>query len=232
MFSKVFLAMTAREMEGALPNRVAYMACYFSPYSTGLSNTPRQLPENSLLLVDDSMPVEYHDPELVASQLKALAERFSVGGVLLDFQRERNCLALDMASAILQALPCPVAITECYAKELGCPVFLSPPPVNTALQDYLKDWQNQAVYLEIAPESHKFTVTEAGCIDAPLPVYTTPSLPLKDERLHCHYKVEVFTDRAVFTLCRTREDLTALTEEALGLGVRGVVGLYQELNRL
>ena len=230
MFSKVFLAMTAREMEGALPNRVAYMACHFSPYSKGLSNAPRTLPENSLLLVDDSMPVQSHEPNLVVSQLKGLVERFSVSAVLLDFQREKNELAADMVSALLHALPCPVAVTECYAKALGCPVFLSPPPVNVALGDYLKDWLKQGVYLELAPEARRFTVTEAGCTVTPLPVHTRPALPLKDERLRCRYGVEVFEDRAIFTLCRTGEDLAALAEEAIGLGVDSVVGLYQELN--
>ena len=221
--------MTAREMEGALPNRVAYMACHFSPCSKGLSNAPRTLPENSLLLVDDSMPIQSHEPNLVVSQLKALVEKLSVGAVLLDFQRERSDLAADMAGAIFQALPCPVAATEYYAKELGCPVFLPSPPVNMALRDYLKNWQTRGVYLEIAPESRKFTVTEAGCTDTPLPVHTHPALPLKDERLHCRYGVEVLEDRAIFTLCRTGEDLTALADEAYSLGVPGVVGLYQEL---
>ena len=232
MFSKVFLAMTSREMESTLPNRIAYMACHFSPYSAGLSNAPRQLPENSLLLVDDSMPVQGHDPKLVADQLKELAERFSVSAVLLDFQREQSDPATEMVSAILQVLPCPVAVTESYAKELDCPVFLSPPPINKALQDYLAEWLTQGVYLEVAPEMRKLTVTESGCEDAALPMNTDSALPLTDKRLHCHYGIEVFPDRAVFTLQRTKEDLAALAEEAYTLGVQGAVGLYQELSRL
>ena len=224
--------MTAREMEGILPNQVAYMACHFSPYSKGLSNIPPQLPKNSFLLVDDSMPVQGHDPELVASQLKELVEMFSVGAVLLDFQRERSNPTAEMAASILQTLPCPVAITEHYAIALNCPVFLSPTPVNMALEDHLKDWRKQGVYLEIAPEARRFTVTEEGCTDTPLPIRTAPVLPLKDERLHCRYGVEVLEDRAIFTLCRTGEDLAALVNEAYSLGVQGVVGLFQELSRL
>ena len=232
MFSKVFLAMTAREMEGTLPNRTAYMACHFSPYGKGLSNVPRQLPENSLLLVDDSMPVQGHDPELVAGQLKELVERFSPQAVLLDFQRARNDPAAEMASAILQALPCSVAVTENYAEKLGCPVFLPPPPVDMALPDYLANRLEQGVFLEIAPEARKFTVTEAGCTDNPLPVHPRPALSMKDEQLHCHYQIEIFQDRAIFTLQRLKEDLAALADEAHALGAQGAVGLYQELHRL
>lgn len=232
MFSKVFLAMTAREMANPLPERVAYMACHFSPYSKGLSNAPQHLPKNSLLLVDDSMPVPDHDPELVTSQLRELVEKFSPHAVLLDFQRERSDPAAEMAHTILQALPCSVAVTASYARELGCPVFLSPSPVNMALEDYLADWLKQGVYLEVAPEMRKLTVTESGCEDTALPTNTDSTLPLTDERLHCHYGIEVFPDRAVFTLQRTKEDLAALVEEAYTLGVQGAVGLYQELNRL
>ena len=52
-----------------------------------------------------------------------------------------------------------------------------------------------------------------------------------DERIHCHYDVEVLSDRAVFTICRYKEDLAALVEEAENLGVLGCVGLYHELQR-
>ena len=229
MFSKVFLAQTEREMAEFLPKKLAYMALHFSPYDQGLTNAPKQLPEHSILLLDDSMQVTHHDTGLVIRQLQDLVNRFAPEAILLDFQGEYSESTENMASCILQALPCPVAVTERYAKALHCPVFLSPPPVNKALSDYLSPWREQDIYLELGSEAAQFTVTEKGCSAMSLP--NVHNLPLEDTRLHCHYSVTVKDDRAVFTISRTREDLAALATEAYGLGVKAVVGLYQELCR-
>ena len=229
MFSKVFLAQTEREMAEFLPKNLAYMALHFSPYDQGLTNAPKQLPAHSILLLDDSMQVTHHDTGLVTRQLQDLVNRFAPEAILLDFQGKYSESTENMASCILQALPCPVAVTERYAKALHCPVFLSPPPVNKALSDYLSPWQEQDIYLELGSEAAQFTVTEKGCSAMSLP--NVHNLPLEDTRLHCHYSVAVKDDRAVFTISRTREDLAELATEAYGLGVKAVVGLYQELYR-
>lgn len=227
MFSKVFLAQTEREMAEFLPQKLAYMALHFSPYGPGLSNAPKNLPEHSILLLDDSMQMAHHDTGLVISQLEDLVKQFAVQAVLLDFQGTYSSNAENIASCILQALPCPVAVTERYAKVLGCPVFLSPPPVNKPLSSFLAPWQTQDIYLEIGWEAKQFTVTDTGCSAVTLP--NVHNLPLQDKRLHCHYNVAVEKNRAVFTVSRTREDLAELAAEAYGLGVKAVVGLYQEL---
>ena len=41
-----FLAMTAAEFRKKedLPDKIAWMACHFSPYGLGLSNLPQRLP--------------------------------------------------------------------------------------------------------------------------------------------------------------------------------------------
>ena len=59
-----FLAMTGAEMRNnsVLPDKIAWMACHFSPYGTGLSNLPKNLPAGSLLMVDDITPPHGHDP--------------------------------------------------------------------------------------------------------------------------------------------------------------------------
>ena len=227
MFSNVFLALTGGEIAEPLPERVAYMALHFSPYSAGLSNAPRVLPSGSILLLDDSMPAENHDPQTVVDQLKQLIDQFSSHGILLDFQRPKTKESECMVSYILEALPCPVAVTESYATVLSSPVFLSPPPVNKALEDHLKPWLAQGIYLEIAPDALEITVTQTESIARQIPPVKT--LPLEDKRLHCHYNVEVLSHKAVFTMGRHPEDLPALVAEAEQLGVLGCVGLYKEL---
>lgn len=229
MFSQVFLAVTGREMETVLPNRTAYMACHFSAGGAGLSNLPNALPAGSILLLDDSMPVQGHNPETVVQQLKELVSRFSVRAVLLDFQRVPTEESQKMAAAILQSCDCTAAATPAYAAE-GFPVFLPPPPLNKPLPEYLRPWLKGGVFLELASEGLEITVTQAGCQRIPIP--PSADLPLEDARLHCHYRVTVFPGKAVFTLSRTREDLTSVSREAEALGVLGCVGLYQELNRM
>ena len=230
MFSHVFLAVTGREMEEYNPKRTAYLSCHFSPYGKGLSNLPNTLPPGSLLILDDSMPPEQHDPEIIYEELTGFIQQFSPKGILLDFQNKPTEKAKAMAAFLTQRLPCPVAATPAYAKELDCPVFLPPPPANRQLKDYLAPWQKQGIYLEIAPEALTITVTEKGSIVAQIPpVY---NLPLRNSRLHCHYNVSVFPDKAVFTLSRNKEDLQALIREAEKLGVHATVGLYWELQNL
>lgn len=229
MFSNVFLAMTAKELGEFTPKRTAYMACHFSHCSKGLSNLPQNLPEESLLLLDDSMPPNGHDPNTVISTLQELVDKFSIKAVLLDFQNKKAKETECMASAILQALSCPVAVTEVYAGDLGCPVFLSPPPANKSLRRHFAPWQKHGIYLEIAPEHLEIAVTERGSTSRSLPVNAPQNLPLTDDTLHCHYSVSVSKDQAVFTLERTKEDLSALVQEAYQAGVLGAVGLYQEL---
>lgn len=227
MFSKVFLAQTSGETKKQLPEKLAYIALHFSPYSTGLSNLPVDLPKSSILLLDDSMEPINHDPQLVSEQLLQLINQFSPVGILLDFQRPVTEKLKAMASYIVKALPCPVGVTELYARDLGCPVFLSPLPANKALKDYIEPWKKQGVYLEIAPEGLEITVTETG--SSATTIFPVTGLPLVDQRLHCHYQVDVSPGKVVFTICRYKEDLAALVQEAESLGVLGCVGLYREL---
>ena len=49
-----------------------------------------------------------------------------------------------------------------------------------------------------------------------------------DEQLHCHYRAETGDDFARFILWRTREDLHDLAQEAERLGIKALVGLWQE----
>ena len=227
MFSKVFLALTNGEIKKQFPKKIAYMALHFSPYSTGLSNLPLDLPKNSILLLDDSTEPNNHDPQLVVEQLTQLANELLPVGVLLDFQRPVTEKLTAMADCIVKALPCPVGVTESYARDLDCPVFLSPLLANKALADYIEPWKKQGVYLEIAPEGLEITVTQTG--SSTIPIFPVEGLPLEDHRLHCHYQVEVSSEKAVFTICRYKEDLVQLVQEAEDLGILGCIGLYGEL---
>lgn len=225
----VYLAMTPWEMEHReLPPRCGWMACHFSPYGQGLSNLPRVLPADSLVIVNDRIPPWGHDPKLMVQQLQEVIDTLSPRGVLLDFQRPYNEETAKITQ-VLSTLPCPVAVTETYAKSCGCGVFLSPVPLNKPLQQHLSPWQGREIWLELDYSGLSLTVTRDGCAAAEEAVSLEEPV-LTDSRLHCHYSIRLQKEQAVFSLLRQENDLVSLTEEAEQAGVTLAAGLYQELS--
>ena len=139
MAIQTFLAMTGAEIgiSPLLPPEIAWMACQFSPYGTGLSNLPRQLPPGSLLILDDMTPIRGHDPALICDQLAELTAVLKCSGILLDFQHPDCAETAALAKYLTEALPCPVAVSEPYAAELDCPVFLPPVPPDVSLANHI-----------------------------------------------------------------------------------------------
>lgn len=227
----LYLALTAPELStaGALPRHLAYMACHFSPYSTGLSNIPQCLPSGSMLILNDETPVEGHDPELIGRQLVEVSENLHCSCILLDLQRPFGDVTCRIAEAILLNASCPVAVSESYATQLKCPVFLSAPPADRLLREYLEPWQAREIWLEAALDAKSITVDKSGSRTAPAAPCDSSLLPHRSEQLYCHYKIEPEPEQVCFTLQRTQEDLKDLLAEAESLGVVGAVGLYQEL---
>ena len=231
MAIRPFLAMTPAEMRknSAFPKETAWMACHFSPYCTGLSNLPRTLPPGSLLILDDITPIHGHAPKEIAAQLQACMEALECRGLLLDFQRPGFEEAAALALHLSHALPCPVGVSELYAQELDCPVFLPPVPLDVAMADYLAPWRGREVWLELALDGAVLSLTEEGIDSTPLPSPVPENPGFAEDKLHCHYRIQLEEAAAKFTLWRTREDLDALVEEAGQLGVTACIGLYQEL---
>ncbi len=227
MPSALYLAMTAAEIgtNSPLPARLAWMACHFSPYGTGLSNLPQVLPEGSMLIVNDLTPVGNHSPEAIVCQLQDVIQGFGCSRILLDFQRPGDARTREIAEVIVRELPCPVAVSECYAEGLPCPVFLPPVPLWKTAGEYIKPWSGREIWLEAALDAAQITVTEKGSTFLPCPAQEIP-LPHLDTDLCCHYGIELTDSAAVFTLQRTEEDLQRLLEKEQ---IACFVGLYQEL---
>ena len=228
-----FLAMTAAETRNhsVLPPKIAWMACHFSPYGLGLSNLPQRLPPHALLLLDDITPIREHDPQRITEQLLNCLESLNCHGVLLDFQRPDVPETAVLVNHLTQTLPCPVIVSESYASELSCPVFLPPVPPSVALEEYISPWEGRSIWMEIGLTGELLTLTEQGCETVPLPFPNEASEGFPEKALHCHYRIETNEKSARFTLWRTEKDLAALLEEAEGLGISGAVGLYHEFSK-
>lgn len=223
-----FLAMTAAEYAAAapLPRHVAWMACHFSPYATGLSNLPVRLPEGSLLILNDRTPMNGQDPQRVLAQLEKTIREQHCFGLLLDLQRPGVEEAAQLAQLLYHRLPCPVCVTPEYAPE-GCPVFLPPLPVDQTPQQYFAPWAGREIWLESALSTGEILLTPEGA--KVQPVQPEAELPFRDEKLYCHYRIDMDQDAVRFPMRRTPEDLNALLEAVQAMGVTNAVGLYQEL---
>lgn len=226
------LAMTAAEFTGAqtLPRHIAWMSCHFASGNQGLSNLPPKLPAESLIALDDSIPPNGHDPEMILEQLTACAHSQEPGGILLDFQRPGIPELKEIAAILVSRLPCPVCVSSLYAKDLDCPVFLSPPPPHCVLADWMRPWENREIWLEIALEAETIIVTETGSQVSQLVPHPLPELPFIDEELCCRYQVEVLEDRAIFTLARDPEMTRRLTDAAQKQNIDRFISLYQQMN--
>ncbi|MBE6975811.1 MAG: hypothetical protein E7439_01255 [Ruminococcaceae bacterium] len=224
----VYLALTAAEFRRctALPPHCAWLSCLFSPYGRGLSNVPKQLPPNALLILSDRTPVCGHDGELIKAQLEEAISALNCCGLLLDFQRP-GCPEAQKIAACLTKLPCPVAVSASYAKELDCPVFLPPVPLDVPLKEYVQPWAGRDIWLEAATQNASIMLTAQGA--SYKEDYEEAPLSHIDAALHCHYHVQPGQEEAIFYLRRTREDLDALLAEAETFGITRAVGLFQEL---
>ena len=224
-----FLAMTGAEFAFCKekPAHIAWMACHFSPYGTGLSNLPEDLPAGSMLILNDRIPICGHDADRIAHELCDTVSSLECDGILLDLQRSGCPENRNVAEAVLSFAHVPVGVSHLYAEGLDCPVFLPPPDLDVPLRNHLAPWDGREIWLEAALDTARFKVTEKGCTSLP---YALPmGQPFRDESLCCTYTYTIADTAAIFSLWRTPEDLTALLEQAGEMGVTRAIGLYQQL---
>lgn len=227
----LYLAMTGSEIAEAdtLPTHLAWMACHFSPLGPGLSDLPQTMPEGAMLILNDRLPCRGHSPDLIAGQLREAVTQWRCESLLLDFQRPPEPESIAMVRAIVEALPCPVAVSDGYAGDLDCPVFLAPGPLHVPLADHLQPWQGREIWLDAALCQERVSVTEGGTTISPQ--FPTDKLTggFFDEHLCCHYRTTVTEKEIRFTLYDTHESLKKKLALAQSLGAARAVGLYQEL---
>ncbi len=223
-----YLAMTAAEFSGCaeMPERIAWMACHFSPYGQGLSNCPQSLPEGSLLIVNDRIPPQGHSPDAIALQLARQMETLQPDGLLLDFQQPWNEETQLITKKILQELSCSIAVSHIYAKDQDCAVFLPPPPIRTSPEEYFAPWDSREIWLEIYDQWETAVVTASSCTIATELPPQIPALPHFDEALRCRYAISPAEDHVTIFLHRSARELLSLPHPIVNY-----VGLYQEYGK-
>lgn len=221
----LYLALTAAEFTACshFPAPMAWMACHFSPYGTGLCGLPPAFPPDSMVIVNDRIPPAGHDPGYILDQLAQI----TCSCILLDFQYPGVQETASLARTIVEGTQRPVGVTPCYGKDLDCPVFLPPIPPDVSPDACLSPWRNREIWLEAALDGMTYTVTEHG--SQPGTLSRIPNRGFQEDALFCHYRAALQENQVLFSLWRTREDLDALLEAVQNFGVTKTVGLWQEL---
>ena len=233
MATRCYLAMTSAEISSAksLPPHPAWMACHFDLDSRGLSNLPTSLPADSMIILNDQIPVSDHDPQRIAEQLAECNDRLKPRYFLLDLQRPNQPETASIAAAIVRMLGEKTGVSEYYAKDLPCPVFVSSCPLRVPLETHLKAWSGREIWLEAALEAQTVTVDQKGCRTAPADLQILPEPAFTDDNLCCRYHTQVLNDRVEFSVQRDTAQLQTLLDRAEALGVKLAVGLYQQLGK-
>ena len=229
----LYLALTAAEFQAAnvFPNPLAWMACHFSSYGTGLSNVPNTLPPGSMLMLNDRTPIGGHDPQLVAQTLCKAAKELKCDRILLDFQRPEYPEIPEVIEAVLKQADCPVGVSSLYADGFDCAVLIPPIAPHTLPKDALTPWKDRELWLELSNTETEIKVTKDGSQYTPLPRDPQEPKDHQEPELFCHYRILVEDDQVLFQLGRTKEDQEALLAAVQELGVSCAVGLWQETSR-
>ena len=183
-----------------------------------------------MLILNDRIPCQGHSADLVASQICDAVSRLNCESILLDFQRPDNPETEQVVQAILDLAPCPVCVSECYAKNRDCPVLLGPAPLHLPIEEHLAPWRGREIWLEAALCQEHITVTEEGTEFACCIPTDGQAGGFFDEHLCCSYRTEIEHMKIRFTLFDTKESLEKKLDIAVKYGVSRAVGLYQELS--
>lgn len=228
-----YLAMTATEIFATptLPPHIAWMACHFSCYHTGLTNIPKQLPPGAMLILNDQIPCHGHDPKRILDEVIAITEDFECSRVLLDFERPGDPQTAAIVRTLTESLPCPVAVSDLYVEESDRPVFLPPAPLHQPLEEYLLPWKKREIWLETALCQEEILVTKDGSQFHSIFPPDQLSDGHLDEALHCRYRIETEEDRITFTIFDAPDTLSGKLTQVNELGVTTAIGLYQQLRQ-
>lgn len=224
-----YLAMTAADFYKN-PHIHFPLACMTPLDCAAWTELPDGLAMGSLLVLTDQLPIHADAVSLLCGTLSEIIFRFGCQGVVLDFQHPGQEEALAFARQLVDSLPCPVAVSDLYARDLECPVFLSPVPPDCRLSQHIAPWQDREIWLDLSTEGMEIVLTEDGSAFKPLPHFVPNTPGHQETNLHIHYAVTVDKASADFTLWRTKADLQTLLQEAEHLEVAKVIGLYQELD--
>ena len=228
---KRYIAMTRSEFSSFRSSEClpAWMACHFSPYGIGISNLPDVLPEASMIILNDIIPPYEHDPDIIANQLNELASKAKTNTFLLDFQREKNRKTEAIVKELTNKLNGKVGVTEAYAENTTCAVFLTCPLPYQPLSKKISRWDGRDLWLELAVETSIVHISTSGSKITHVNKSILNAKDSYDNVLKSRYLTEINEKQAMITIERNPETLYLLEQEAASYDIELTIGLYQQL---
>lgn len=222
-----YLAMTPCEIRQAddVPGHLSWMSAHFSKENELLCNLPENLPENSILVIDDAFPISEHNSALILEQLKMILNNSDLIEILLDFQREYNPKLKAFSAEVAGAFPNRVAVTPNYDNGKTI-VFLPPAPPNIPIQQYLVPWRDRDTWLDLTMSKLAMRIKQNSVImEDTCEVGKCPHI---SPELSTHYGITATNEEILIQFQRTKDDCNMLLQKAAEFGVTRGIGLYQE----
>lgn len=222
---KTYLAMTAREMEQTpeKPKDIAYIGCFFIPQAPWIGGIPTHLPLDSLLILDDRTAPCPEALDAIPAFLSPILQQLAPAGFVLDFQHPNLSVQQELSESLIKSLPCPVIVSDLYARSLSCPVFVSAPSPHLSLSEYLSPWKGREIWLEEACDEVMLTLTDEGCSLSHPRKLPEGSWFSQDS---IRYLSRIFPHKAEFYITRGEEQLEIYRSQAKSLGVQSTIGLF------
>lgn len=230
----LFLAITAQEFPNLLsqPQKTAWMSVHFSSSGPGLSNLPHEIPQGSLIILDDQTPWSGHSIETVCREMVALLLMTRAYGLLLDFERPVEPEVVLLSRALCQCcreVGCVMGAPESYAVNPDTAIFISPLPCQVPLERLRipgrKLWLDAsptAYQLHISAHSATGRSAEPGYISAGEPAAFT------DQALCCQYRSWLSGDGIDVLLYHTTQTIEEMLEKSNADFIQLAVGLHRE----
>lgn len=223
-----FPAITQEEIQklATLPAQFAWMACHFNPEGNGIMDLPETLPPGCILILNDQIPYHGQSGEVIGQQLTECAQRWSLHGVLLDFERPVSEELRETVRMLVSTLPCPVACGKNLEIE-GLVSVIQMPPLSEKPKEYFES--KKGVWLELRKQAEGYRIERDGSKSYSTEEPQGEKLKrLQDTALCVHYHFTVNTENADFVLWRDHKDREKIIEQAKEAGIDTVIGLYQE----
>lgn len=209
-----------------LPAQFAWMACHFDPNGNGIIDLPETLPPGCILILNDKTPYNGHNAERITQQLAECAQRYSIHGLLLDFERPISEALKETVRRLVYALPCPVACMKNLKIE-GLVSVIQMPPILGTPEEYFHT--KKGAWLELRKQAEKYQIEMDGCKSDSIREPQDELTEGQQETALCvHYHFTVNAENANLTLWRNRQDREIIMELAKQAGIDTIIGLYQE----
>ena len=224
---KCYIAMTEAEIYSApkLPQHTAWMACHFSPYGTGLTNLPRRLPENAMVILNDRIPPSGHDMVEIADTLNSI----NCNCYLLDFQIPKKKETEILVQYLSSQLRKPAAVSEYYSHCTNGPILAGLSP-HRKVSDIIHDHSDREIWLELTTDIQMLSVYSDHTESISMNTGKQWKKYIAWDGICSRYHIELFDDHVDYYFSRTIPQIKQHLSQIDQTKITKAIALYQQFH--